>query len=377
MIVSRLRRRVGAVVAAGAVAFGLAGCSNTVSDAATITYHDASGSHTIHVTRSDFTKQLGELVGSARFQSLLKSGNVAMGGDQKNTTSTNLSGGYLSQLVEQSAIDAEFTELKLSFSTADRNKAVDETKSQFALQSEIGQDAQGTARFLGPGAVYLSFPKSLQNVLVERRARRDALSKYYADLTPAKTQALYDEFASTICPSGRLVAQILVKDLTTASAIVDQLRAGASFTDLAKTKSTDASGKTGGSVGCLRRGAFVKEFEAAAYAAQFDVPTAPVKSQFGYHVILVTRPTFAALQGELTQVLQQQPLVAQSLRMQEMKVWISPQYGVGGLAVDSQGGLGYRINPPAVPSVRVCRQKSFPCSTTTTLSTSTTVPPGG
>ena len=250
------------------------------------------------------------------------------------------------------------------------------SKQAFGLSSEFSQDAQGNQVWVGPGVVYASFPKALQDVLVDRQARADAVATYYSTPTIAKEQVLYDEFATTICPSGRLVAQILVKDQNEPDP-----RALAPVRDARRprqeVKSTDTtSAKTGGSVGCLRRNVFVKEFETAAYAAPFDVPTGPVKSNLGYHVILVRHASFAALQAQLTQALQQNPLLARDLRLQEMHVWINPQFGVGGLAVDSQRGqLLFRVTPPGVPSVRTCREKPFPCSTTTT--TPTTAPAGG
>ena len=102
-----------------------------------------------------------------------------------------------------------------------------------------------------------------------------------------------------------------------------------------------------------------------------------MKSQFGYHVILVTHATFASVQGALAQGLQQDPLLARNLRIEEMHVWINPQFGTGVLSTDPQSGQPfYRITPPAAPSVRVCREKAYPCSTTT-IAPSTTVPAGG
>ncbi len=369
-MISRRLRRVAVPLVVGVIGLGLAGCSNTVSDAATVTYRDGSGSHTLHITRADFMKQLGQLVGSAEFQTLLKTNNFVLTGDQKNTTGANVSVQYLEQLIGQSAVDAEFNTLHLTITAKERSDAVTVTKEGFALSTEIGQDAQGNRIWLGPGAVYASFPTSFQNSLVDGRAREIALSDYYSTLTAGKEQALYEEFAGKICPSGRVVSQILVKDAATANGILGELRAGASFSDLAKAKSTDTtSAKLGGAVGCVRSGVFVKEFENAALTSPFGVPTGPVKSQFGYHVILVEHASFANLSPELTQALQQNPLVARDLRLQSMQVWVNPQFGSGRLAVDSQqGNLIYQVTPPAVPAPRSQREKS-PASTTTTPAT--------
>ena len=67
-MIARRFRRLAVPLVVGVIAFGLAACSNTASDAATITYHDGSGTHTTHISRADFKKQLGELVGSTQFQ---------------------------------------------------------------------------------------------------------------------------------------------------------------------------------------------------------------------------------------------------------------------------------------------------------------------
>lgn len=377
MIAPRFRR-LAILAVAGVAALGLTGCSHTVSDAATITYRDGAGSHTIHITRADFEKQLGRLVGSTQFQTFLKSQNFPLAGDQKATTGPEISTSYLGQLVDQSAVDAEFASLKLTITTELRSSAEQQTKQEFALTNEISQDASGNRTFIGPGAVYASFPKWLQTVLVDRAARIDALGQYYSSATPAKEQALYDEFASTICPSGRFVAQIQVADAATANAILTQLQGGASFADLAKAKSKDANtAKTGGTVGCLSPTTVAKEFETAAYAAPFGIPIGPVKSNLGYHVILVTHPTFADVQSELTPALQQNPLLARDLRLQSMHVWVNPQFGSGALAVDSQqGSLIFHVSAPAIPAARVCREASGACSGTTTTTTVPTAPTG-
>jgi hypothetical protein len=377
-MIARRFRSVAVPLAVGLIGLGLSACSsNTTSDAATITYRDGSGSHTIHISRTNYKSELADLVGSKQFLDLVKAGNFGLTGDQKNSTSASLSAAYLGQLVDQAAADAEFAALKLTISPEVRTAAVTQAKRDFALANEFGPaDAQGRQQFIGPGAVYASFPKSLQNTLVDRDARQLALQDYYAgqNLTAAKAQALYDQFASNICSSGRVASHILVKTEAAAKTILEQLRNGASFADLARTKSTDkTSAATGGSVGCVRPGSFVKEFETAALAAPFGVPTGPVKTQFGYHVILVSHASFAALSSELTKAVQQNPFVARDLRLQSMKVWINPQFGTGALAVDSQRqALVYQVKPPVVPSPRSVRE-----TTTTAAATTTTVPAGG
>ena len=75
-----------------------------------------------------------------------------------------------------------------------------------------------------------------------------------------------------------------------ARAIAEQLRKNPkAFADVAKKESQDpGSAVQGGDLGFFGRGAMVKPFEEAVFAAKPGDLLGPVKSDFGYHVILVT-----------------------------------------------------------------------------------------
>ena len=65
---------------------------------------------------------------------------------------------------------------------------------------------------------------------------------------------------------------------------------GESFAQLAKDISEDpGSASRGGSLGDVQRGAMVKPFEDALYAAEIGKITEPVKTRFGFHLILVDK----------------------------------------------------------------------------------------
>lgn len=71
-----------------------------------------------------------------------------------------------------------------------------------------------------------------------------------------------------------------------ALALLDSLRAGTSFEDLARRYSDDpGSARNGGNLGLARRGVFVKEFEEAAFALEPDQLSSVVETQFGFHII--------------------------------------------------------------------------------------------
>jgi foldase protein PrsA len=82
---------------------------------------------------------------------------------------------------------------------------------------------------------------------------------------------------------------ILVADEKTAKEVKKKLDGGAKFEDVAKEYSTDEGSKAnGGDLGWFGTGKMDPDFEKAAYALKVNEISAPVKSQFGYHVIQLT-----------------------------------------------------------------------------------------
>lgn len=82
---------------------------------------------------------------------------------------------------------------------------------------------------------------------------------------------------------------ILVADEKTAKEVIDKIKGGAAFADVAKEYSTDTgSAAKGGELGWFSAGAMVEEFSDAAYALPLKTLSEPVKSSFGYHIIEVT-----------------------------------------------------------------------------------------
>lgn len=79
------------------------------------------------------------------------------------------------------------------------------------------------------------------------------------------------------------------KALNEAKDIIKKLDDGKKFEDLAKEYSKDSSASDGGNLGYFNRGEMVTEFENAAIKLEVGKYTKePVKTQFGYHIILKT-----------------------------------------------------------------------------------------
>ncbi|GBE17490.1 peptidyl-prolyl cis-trans isomerase C [archaeon BMS3Abin16] len=81
-------------------------------------------------------------------------------------------------------------------------------------------------------------------------------------------------------------SHILCKTQPEANEVIEMLNSGESFEQLAKERSLCPSGKRGGDLGSFSRGMMVKEFEQATYNLKSGETTmAPVKTQFGWHII--------------------------------------------------------------------------------------------
>jgi len=80
-------------------------------------------------------------------------------------------------------------------------------------------------------------------------------------------------------------AHILVKTEKEANEVLERLKKGEKFANIAKEVSLCPSGKRGGDLGTFGRGKMVKEFGNAAFALQKGQISPIVKTKFGYHVI--------------------------------------------------------------------------------------------
>ena len=80
-------------------------------------------------------------------------------------------------------------------------------------------------------------------------------------------------------------AHILVKTEKEANTVLERLKNGERFANIAKEVSLCPSGKQGGDLGTFGRGKMVKEFENDAFALQKGQISPIVKTKFGYHII--------------------------------------------------------------------------------------------
>ncbi|MCM8814487.1 MAG: peptidylprolyl isomerase [Candidatus Omnitrophica bacterium] len=116
-------------------------------------------------------------------------------------------------------------------------------------------------------------------------------------------------------PEKRKLRHIIVSDETKAREILEQLKKGASFEELASQNNTDATKQRAGDLGWGQKGVYVKEFENVAFSLKKDEISDIVKTQFGYHIIKVDdvipskQRSFAEVSQEIKRKLEQERIV--------------------------------------------------------------------
>ncbi len=122
----------------------------------------------------------------------------------------------------------------------------------------------------------------------QAKALRDSYltEKIAPAVTEAEIKAAYDKEAAKVQQTERVRARhILVATEKEANDIEAKLKAGTKFEDLAKQYSLDGSKDYGGDLGYFTAPEMVAEFSKAAFALKVGEVSAPVKTDYGWHVI--------------------------------------------------------------------------------------------
>jgi peptidyl-prolyl cis-trans isomerase C len=108
-------------------------------------------------------------------------------------------------------------------------------------------------------------------------------------ITEDTLRAEYEKRKASLATGDQVKARhILLESEEDAKAVIEALNEGEDFAKLASEKSTGPSATSGGDLGWFGKGQMVPEFSEAAFGMDpGNFTTEPVKTQFGWHVILV------------------------------------------------------------------------------------------
>jgi len=281
----KIKKILGLIIA-GTVSFSIVGCNLIQKTPEAI-------AKTVVAKVGDKTITLGEV--DENLQSVISQlkqqyGDNYLQDSEAKSTLTAQRKEMLTQLVNQKILLKKAEDLKVVPSDADLAKAVDEQMASY--QEMYGGEYQLNAAVTAAGMTMDSLRELIKENIIIQKAQEEILKG--VTVTEEEAKKYYDENkASQFTQSaGATVAHILVKTEDEAKKIKLQLDSGADFATLAKNNSTDTgSAADGGSLGYIPYNStqYVTEFMDAVKALKKDGEvSAPVKSQYGYHIIKVT-----------------------------------------------------------------------------------------
>lgn len=202
---------------------------------------------------------------------------------------------------------------------AAQNPAGDDPEHQIALLNElvntfmVANSAEG--RELANNAEIASAIAVANARLIAQALVRDHLAN--AEVSDAQVEAAYKAKYEGVSGQEFKARHILLETEDEAKAVIGELDGGADFAELAKAKSTGPSGAVGGDLGWFSPDQMVQPFsEALATMQNGKHSSAPVKTQFGWHVILredsreVPAPALAEVRDELLKQIRTESLGA-------------------------------------------------------------------
>jgi peptidyl-prolyl cis-trans isomerase C len=135
-------------------------------------------------------------------------------------------------------------------------------------------------------------------------------------VTDGDIKAEYDKFVATNAGKEYRARHILVEKEEEAKAIIASLKKGGKFDEIAKKQSKDpGSGANGGDLDWANAASYVPEFSTALVKLNKGQTTdAPVKSQFGWHVIRLDD----VREAQLPKLEEVKPQIAQQLQQQKL-----------------------------------------------------------
>lgn len=184
-----------------------------------------------------------------------------------------------------------------------------QARDQLVLREIFAQEAE--KRGIGGTREFRAQMELARQSLLIRELFEDHKRKN--PITDAAAKAEYDKFKAQASGTEYRARHILVEQEAEAKALIAQIKGGASFEELAKKHSKDpGSGANGGDLDFAKPDSYVPEFGQAMVRLQKGQMTdAPVRSQFGWHIIRLedTReapfPAFADVKDQVKQRLEQ------------------------------------------------------------------------
>jgi parvulin-like peptidyl-prolyl isomerase len=188
--------------------------------------------------------------------------------------------GFVQFLVQREQLEQKADELELEVTEEQVAGRLEQVKQQY-----FGGDEQRFREQLVDQG--LTEPRVREDLRAQLLSERifNAVTKD-VKVSDADVEAYYEKNAEQFStPESREVRHILVKTRAQAEAIAAELKGGGDFAALAKKHSTDTGSKASGGKLTITRGQTVAPFDKQAFALAKNEVSAPVKTEFGFHLI--------------------------------------------------------------------------------------------
>jgi parvulin-like peptidyl-prolyl isomerase len=271
----------------------------------------------------------------------------ALTDDEESTYSTALSAGVLNVMVQLEFARQEADRRDLEVQEVDRRNA--EVQLSFQFSPSPGQ-FDGTNADPAGQAVLDDLPSGVRERLVDGYASLvvvggDVLDRAASDEGLRELFEAQGDAGERACASHILVqagtgaAEPTEEEFDAALAEIEevegQLDGTANFAALAAEFSDDpGSAAAGGELGCAPEGTYVEEFDEVVWTQPLDTVSEPVRTSFGYHLILVTargEVTFEDVEAQLARSVQREGEAIVSSWLQnalgEAEVSVDPKWG--------------------------------------------------
>ena len=187
-------------------------------------------------------------------------------------------------------ITANDTECKASLDNL-KKQMEQEAPGEFAKElAAMGLDEAGLLEKIRESNIVATYLKGVADAAGAVAEKTEADAKKFYDENPqmfATPEMLSASHILVQFPSAQPTDEEVAKALAKCNDIKAKLAADASnFADLAKEFSDCPSKAQGGNLGQFPQGSMVSEFEAALLALEAGKVSEPVRTQFGYHLIL-------------------------------------------------------------------------------------------
>ena len=292
------------------------------------------------ITRAELDDQLEVLASNTKWLKAIAPdfGDETMAAPNGNVKAP-LAAAWLTALMNQAVVDRGFERRNLTVSDQNREDALTAAKGLFNTPE---------------GSTWETLPKWFRDDFLAGQERYEAVRGTLPALEPteADLERTVESSKLQFCQAGDAVSHILVDSQAAADAIEAELARGVAFDDLVERSTDEGTRGRGGFLSCNGSpnwNQLPEDFRQAVAAVPVGGISAPIQTEFGFHVVRVTPYDLASLRPLFETLYQQslQPPINQYVnnRLLDAKIWVDPRYGTLG-----RGPV--RVNPPKAPTPR-------------------------